>query len=198
MVGPDAATPGVLPRLEYRPLRRSDFPLLHRWLNTPHVTAFWPREPPTPDDLERKYGPRVEGRGGVRVFLFEAAGRPLGLAQCFRWADRPQREFPVRPAGAASIDFLVGEPDALGGGLGSAAFGGFVDVVFGLYPDADVLVGYPHRDNAAFQRVLRKAGYRRLDEAHQELGIPLPANWGTDPHVVYVLPRATWAARRSG
>jgi len=180
--------------IELRPLCADDFPVLHRWLNDPHVRAWWPREAPTLAGVAEKYGPRIAGTDPVRVFVFGVGGEPAGMTQCFRWADRPQRRFPVELPAAASIDFLVGEARFRGQGVGARAFSAFVDRVFDLYPDVEVLVGYPHRDNHAFHRVLERAGYRRLDQEVDQLGIRLPANWDVDTNVVHVLRRDRRAA----
>lgn len=174
----------------FRPLSRGDFQVLHRWLNDPHVRAWWPREPPDPAGLEGKYGPRIDGLIPVRVYIIEVGGEPAGMVQCFRWADRPQRKFPVAIPAAATIDFLLGEAKYRGKGIASPAFAAFVRQVFVLYPDVDFLIGYPHQDNHAFQRVLEKAGYRRLVEAGPDLGLPKPP--AGDSNVVYVLPRAAF------
>lgn len=174
----------------FRPLIREDFPVLHRWLTDPHVRAWWPREPPDPAGLEEKYGPRIDGLIPVRVYIFEVQSEPAGMVQCFRWADRPTRKFPVTIPAAATIDFLLGEPKYRGQGIASRAFAAFVRHALALYPDIDFLIGYPHKDNHAFQRVLEKAGYRRLVEAGPGLGLPQPP--AGDSNVVYVLPRTAF------
>ncbi len=177
--------------IEFRPLTREDFPVLYRWLHTRHVRAWWPREPPaTVADLEQKYGSRIDGTAAIKVFIFQTHGEPVGLTQLFRWADRPSREFPVDIPAAATIDFLMGEAQHLGKGVGSAAFAAFVRHVLDFYPDIAVLVGFPHRDNRAFQHVLEKTGYRRLGEAGPALDVRYARNAPyVGPNVLYVLPR---------
>lgn len=178
--------------ISIRPLTRADLPVLLRWLNDPLVRAWWPREPPTPTGIADKYGPRIDGTVPVRVFVYEYRGEPAGMTQCFRWAERPSRTFPVAIPAAASIDFLLGEARFRGKGVGSAAFAKFAGQVLDLYPDAGYLVGYPHRDNHAFQRVLENAGYRPLADVAAALGLPSPPTG--DAHVVYIRPRTGFPA----
>lgn len=44
--------------LSFRPLQRSDFALLRRWLAEPHVDAWW-HDPLDLGAIEQKYGPRI-------------------------------------------------------------------------------------------------------------------------------------------
>lgn len=175
-----------------RPLTRGDLPVLLRWLNDPLVRTWWPREPPTAAGIEDKYGPRIDGSVPVRVYIYEYQGEPAGMTQCFRWAQRPSRKFPVTIPAAATIDFLLGEARFRGQGVGSAAFAKVVGHVLDDYRDIRYLVGYPHRDNRAFQRVLANAGYRRLSDVADELRLPRPP--AGDPNVVHIRPRAGFAA----
>lgn len=183
-----ASPPDVDEQIVIRPLARADLPLLLRWLNDPLVRNWWPREPPDSAGLEDKYGPRIDGTVPVRVYIYEYRGAPAGMTQCFRWAQRPSRKFPVAIPAAATIDFMLGEAGLRGRGVGSAAFAKFAGQVLQMYPDIDYLVGYPHRDNRAFQRVLANAGYRRLIEVADDLSLPRPP--AGDPNVLHIRPRA--------
>jgi aminoglycoside 6'-N-acetyltransferase len=175
-------------RVTVRPLTRDDFVLLHRWLNAAHVRTWWRGESTTPDDIERKYGPRVDGLEPTRVFIIQAAGRDVGIIQCYRHADHPDWNRAVGIPAAAGIDYLVGEVDQLGRGVGSTAIASFRRHVFALYPEVDTLVAVPQADNGASRRALEKAGFaldseRRLDSDD-------PSDSG--PSAIYTLTRATW------
>jgi aminoglycoside 6'-N-acetyltransferase len=171
-----------------RPLTRADLPILLGWLNDPLIRKWWPREPPTPEGIEDKYGPRIDGTVPVRVFIHTCSGEPAGMMQCFRWAERPSRKFPVIIPAAATIDFLLGEARFRGQGVGTAAFTASVGRALDLFPDVEYLVGYPHRDNHAFQRVLANAGYRRLADVADDMALPRPP--ADDPNILHVRPRA--------
>jgi aminoglycoside 6'-N-acetyltransferase len=174
-----------------RPLTRADLPILLGWFNDPLIRNWWPREPPTPGGIEDKYGPRIDGTVPVHVFIYTCSGVPAGMMQCFRWAQRPSRKFPVAVPAAATIDFLLGEARFRSQGVGTAAFAKSVGHVLDLFPDVGYLMGYPHRDNHAFQRVLTNAGYRRLADAADDLALPRPLP--DDPNILYVRPRAGFA-----
>ena len=98
--------------------------------------------------------------------------------------------------GLSFDDFLLGEARFRGKGVGSAGFAKFAGQVLDTYPDVDYLVGYPHRDNRAFQQVLANAGYRRLADVADELMLPRPPDG--DPNIVHIRPRAGFPDHRPG
>ena len=150
------------PDVELRPLRRADFPVLRRWLAEPLVARWW-AEDPSAEVVEERYGPSVDGTDPTRVYLGVHEGTPFGLVQVYRVDDEPEYRAelgslcPV-PAGALSIDYLVGAPSARGRGLGSALIAAAVARGFADHPDAaDVLVPVALGNQASW-RALRRAG----------------------------------------
>src|SRR5262249_33664125 len=75
--------------VRFAPLEAADLPLLHTWLNAPHVVAGYSRVHTTPEDVAAKYGPRIAGTDRVRGFIASVAGRPLGYVQTYAVADFP-------------------------------------------------------------------------------------------------------------
>jgi aminoglycoside 6'-N-acetyltransferase len=148
--------------VELRRLSREDFPLLSRWLAEPLVARWWDDDA-HPEAVERQYGPTVDGDDPTAVYLGVHGGRPIGLVQVYAFADEPgslaelAAICPV-PPGALSIDYLIGEPDARGRGLGAAMIAAAVERAFADHPDAqDVLVPVV-AGNTASWRALERAG----------------------------------------
>lgn len=54
---------------------------------------------------------------------------------------------------------MIGEPELIGMGIGSAAIAAFTRFVLSRYPDVGCIVVTPQAANAASCRVLEKAGY---------------------------------------
>ena len=183
MTDPGARVPPE--SIRFRPLIRDDFPLLHRWLAAPHVRAWWRAEPPDLADIERKYGPRIDQTAPTRVFIFSAGDAPVGMIQCYRHADYPDWDGAIEIPAAAGIDYLVGEPDQCGRGIGSAAIAAFAIRVFDLYQDISSIVSTPQRDNRASCRALEKAGFILLDERDIDSDDPSDS----DISAIYQLPR---------
>ncbi|MCZ2806719.1 GNAT family N-acetyltransferase [Modestobacter sp. VKM Ac-2983] len=102
-------------------------------------------------------------RRATAVFLGVHEGEPFGLVQVYAFADEPESLAELSaicevPAGALSIDYLVGEPGARGRGLGAAMIAAAVARGFADHPEAqDVLVPVA-RGNVASWRALRRTG----------------------------------------
>lgn len=64
---PPASAP-TSPRLTLRPLARSDFALLSRWLSQPHVARWWNHET-RPAALEQDFGPSIDGADKAEIFI---------------------------------------------------------------------------------------------------------------------------------
>ncbi|HEX8386338.1 MAG TPA: GNAT family N-acetyltransferase [Rubricoccaceae bacterium] len=173
----------------FRPLSRADFPLLGTWLARPHVARWW-ADDPSPEGVEEKHGGVVDGTEPAEVFVADLDGRPVGLAQRYRIEAYPdslaelEAVLPVPPH-AASIDYLVGEPDALGRGLGAEMIGRFTETLWRDYPDAPAVVVPVHAENAASWRALGRAGYRLVARGPLEPDNPED----TPDHVVYQIDR---------
>ena len=160
--------------LNFRPLARSDLPMLRRWLNTPHVYEWWGchvcpgalggagKNAATAAQVEAKYGPTIDHGGTTHRFIIEHDGAPIGLIQWYHLRDFPDYASAIGedPAATAGMDLLIGEPGSLGQGLGTRAIDAFVrTVIFKNNDVARVLAG-PAATNARSFRVFAKAGFQ--------------------------------------
>ena len=64
--------------VSFRRLRASDLPLLHRWLNAPHVARWWYGEDTPWRAIEEYWLPHVEVRETVEPYLILREGTPVG------------------------------------------------------------------------------------------------------------------------
>src|SRR5262245_3711648 len=144
--------------IAFRPLERTDLPLVSRWLAEPHVVDWWGEEPEI-EAVEAKYSPRIAGTVPIEVFIAMVEGRDAGLIQRYRLADFPEWDELIDVPAAAAIDYLIGEPDLTGKGLGSAMIRAFVPLIFERYPDVRTGVAAPQQDNVASWRAAEKAGF---------------------------------------
>jgi aminoglycoside 6'-N-acetyltransferase len=173
----------------FRPLSREDFPLLSAWLARPHVARWW-ADDPSPAGVEDTHGGVVDRTEPAEVFVAWHDGRPVGLAQRYRIEAYPdslaelEAVLPV-PAHAASIDYLIGEPDALGHGLGAEMVRQFTETIWREYPDVPAVVVPVHAENPASWRALERAGYRHVTSGSLEPDNPAD----TRDHVVYRIDR---------
>ena len=100
-----------------RPMGHDDLPRLASWLCQPHVSEWWRGEPKDIAGVVAKYGPAIDGTDPVELSVIVASGRLVGMIQRYLFANEPEwtavLSEHVDVAGAAGLDYLIGEPDAL-------------------------------------------------------------------------------------
>jgi RimJ/RimL family protein N-acetyltransferase len=171
-------------RPSFRPLTRADLPLVHRWVNTPHVAEWWD-DLPTLADVEADFGPGIDGDDPTDYFAIEVDGRPVGLIQTYLIDDEPEYKSALgQPQRAAGVDLAIGEPDLVGRRLGPAVLYAFVtDVVFARGPAGvvDRCVAGPNHRNARSIATFEAAGFRK--------GAAVPVPGEPEPEQVMTLER---------
>ncbi len=145
--------------LLFRPLARSDFPLLQEWLCAPHVAAWW-HECLDLEGVDAKYGPRVDGAEPTHVFVIEYAGRPVGWIQWYRWSDYPEHALQLgAESTSAGIDLAIGELAMTGLGLGPVVIREFVRQIVLADPGLSAVITDPEEGNLRSLGAFRKAGF---------------------------------------
>jgi len=175
-------------KLTLRQLGREDLPLLSRWLSTPHVQLWW-REPGDADAIDAAYRPAIDGADPTELLVAELDGRPIGMLQRYRLAENPEYQRALGPAGvpssAAGLDYLIGDPDLIGRGLGPMMIAAGSAGAWSAYPEITAIVVAVQVGNRRSWRALEKAGYRRLWSGVIDSGDPSDEG----PSHVYVLDR---------
>ena len=156
----------------FRRLSREDFALLARWLAEPHVAEWWNHES-SMDALESDFGSTVDGREPAEDFIALCDGEPVGVVQYCHIVDYPEyveemeSVYPVGD-GAATIDYLVGDPDRVGRGVGSRMIADFVDFVWAHDPWATHVVVPVNSTNERSWRALLRAGFQLVARGELE------------------------------
>ena len=147
----------------FRPLREEDIPLLTRWLSTPEWVRWW-APPITVEEARAKYLPRIRGEEPVHGFVILVDGREVGYVQWYRVVDFPETMelFALdeeRARATAGVDLGIGEPDAVGRGIGRAVLRQFVEDVVFEEPGIDACMIDPDPANERAVRCYRAAGF---------------------------------------
>ena len=147
----------------FRRLTRLDFPLLGRWLAQPHVARWWNHDS-SPTAMEADFGAVIDRLDPADVLIVSLGARPIGLLQRYTFADNPSYIAELAglidaPGAALSIDYLIGEPELLGRGLGSAMIRAAVDAIWRDHPDAPSIIVPVSTANVASWRALERAGF---------------------------------------
>ena len=184
--------------MTFRPLARTDFALLGAWLAEPLVARWWNHESDAAA-IERDFGPSLDGDDVAEYFLaFDERG-PYGLIQRYPIAAYPEYVAELAavvplPPGAISVDYLIGEPDRRGRGLGAVMIAAYAALAWPRYPGAEAIVVPVSAANRASWRSLERAGFERVAEGELEPDNPADSR----AHVVYTLPRPAAAASLPG
>lgn len=149
-------------KFEFRPLCEADLPLLHGWLNLPHLREWWGSER-TFDEVREKYLPRIAGEDAAQPYIASLDGEPVGYIQSYR-AGAVAGWYPDDPGpGVWGIDQFLADGDRLGMGLGTAMVSQFVARLFENPAVTEVRLD-PHPDNHRAIRCYEKAGFVRTGE----------------------------------
>jgi aminoglycoside 6'-N-acetyltransferase len=148
----------------FRPMSRDDFGLLATWLAAPHVERWW-REDPSPEAIEARYGPTLDGGDPTELFIVEHDGAPVGMIQRYLNLDDPDWAGALGASGApldsAGIDYLIGHPALIGQGLGTDMIGRFVTDTWVRYTEIAAIVVTVSAENDRSWRALEKVGFER-------------------------------------
>jgi aminoglycoside 6'-N-acetyltransferase len=156
----------------FRRVVRSDFPLLQRWLSNPHVARWWNHEF-SPEAVERDFGPGVDGEEPGEDYLAFMGGEAIGLIQFSRFEDYPEYVAEVEdvlpvPAGAVSVDYLIGDVSLIGRGLGRAMLVAFVERIWVEEPTATCILVPVNSANVASWKALLAAGFHLAGRGEME------------------------------
>ena len=149
-----------------RSMRHEDLSLLASWIEQPHVRPWWAE--PTGDDLMTEYAACIDGDDPTDVFVIDYDRRAIGMIQRYRIDDYPEwvKALPVEVdlGVAAGLDYLVGDPDLTGRGIGTTAIATLTAMTFDWWPDVTTVAVAVQQANRRSWRALERAGYLRVWE----------------------------------
>jgi RimJ/RimL family protein N-acetyltransferase len=116
--------------LTFKPLTGQELPMVHAWLQRPHVAEWW-HAPTSVVELERDYISRAPAESSIRAYIAILDGEPIGFIQSYVAMDSGEGwwEQETDP-GTRGIDQFLANAEQLGRGIGSAMVSAFVEQLF--------------------------------------------------------------------
>lgn len=155
-------------QVTFRPLESGDMPLLHRWLNMPHMRQFYQKAEVSLGDVERKYLSRTLPDSPTRCHIAEVDGTPLGKIQCYRNRDYPDYASEIDVLDGTSIDLFIGEPSMIGRRLCAPMLRGYLPIVASLFPDESRIYICHDRRNVPAIACSKSVGFRYLRDVIED------------------------------
>jgi aminoglycoside 6'-N-acetyltransferase len=152
--------------IEFHPLRKEDLPLLRNWLEREHVRRWW-RD--SLDESIADYERALDGLDPSDHYLIVIDGRPVGMIETYLVSDHPDWEAIVQVGEeVAGVDFLIGEEELTGRGLGPRVLEAFTtDIVFPT-PAVRACVAAVDEENRRSWRAFEKAGFRYVRDVEED------------------------------
>lgn len=160
-------------RITFRKLQVNDFPILLKWLNQPHVKQWWDGDISwTKERVAQKYMPYTEGvkvlkgiKKPIYAFIIEVDTTAIGYIQYYNKRDFPPEQgyyIDDLPESLAGLDVYIGEPAALGKGLGVKILKQFLqEEVFIRFSQCSV---DPDTANQKAITIYERAGFKNIKE----------------------------------
>lgn len=159
-------------RITFESLQSSHLPLLLKWLETPHVKAWWDRDIKwTPQLIEEKYGPYTAGykyeegsRKPMHAYIASVDKVEVGYIQYYNAYDFPRDE-PIDgfPQSLAAFDIFIGESDYIGKGIGTKILHCFCKEY--IFKEFENCLVDPEATNIGAIRAYKKAGFIEVKKA---------------------------------
>lgn len=156
--------------ITFLPLTESYFPLMLKWLESPHVKKWWDQDITyTINLVKEKYESYVRGYNEVNgsnkpihAYIINVEQTPIGYIQIYDAYDFPRiKSLSGLSETLGAFDIFIGEERYLGQNLGSQAISKFLSLYGSNYYH---ILADPDRDNIAAIKSYERSGFKKLLE----------------------------------
>ncbi len=167
--------------INFSPLKEAHFPLLLKWLETPHVKEWWDQDVKWTEKLIReKYGSYVKEYKKLKLpdkvieqpmhaFIILFNDNPIGYIQYYNAYAFPGEQGYILeglPSSLASIDLFIGEKEYVGKGLGPKLMDKLIQDY--IFKNFDAVFVDPDINNKGAIRAYEKSGFKVVREFPNE------------------------------
>lgn len=140
----------------------ADLDLVHGWMQSPHIDAFWHQAWPR----ERWYEEIAGHLAGDAILpvLIDLDGRPLAYVEVYRvMRDRLAGHYPYHPHDLG-LHIAIGEAERTGRGLGRTLLRALAEGLLAADPACPRVAAEPDVANAPSLKAFAAAGFRHVGE----------------------------------
>ena len=137
----------------FRKIKTTDLPLMRRWLEAPHVRAWWP-------DADERISLMLEDMDDpkINMMLVYLIDHPFAYIHDYDAGAYGQPQFADLPTGARVMDSFVGDANFMGQGHASAYISARVRDLRAHYPMVAVC---PNTKDTHAINIYNQAGFRK-------------------------------------
>lgn len=156
--------------ISFRPLNESHFPLLLKWLETPHVKKWWDSDIDwTMELIQNKYLEYTKGRKleygtykKICAYIIYLKDRPTGYIQAYNpYEYQGFSRLKNLPSNLVALDFYIADPYLIYSDLGTKFLSLFFEDVLHSYPNFFVSCAI---NNTSAIRCLEKTGFQKISD----------------------------------
>jgi RimJ/RimL family protein N-acetyltransferase len=147
-------------KFEFVPITQDDFPLLHDWLNRPHVADKWDG-PLSFAEVKDQYQ-RMLQSDYFHAYIVKMNGESIGYIQSYHAVKVGKGWWPNEKPGTWGIDQFIADKNLLGLGFGSEFVRRFCDQLLAS-SEVNKVITDPAPDNSAAIRAYEKAGFSQKE-----------------------------------
>lgn len=148
-------------KISFRRLQRKDLPLLHRWLNNPHIHEWYDKEEDqTLSTVSKEYSKKITGEESIKSYIVLYDNKAVAYMQTYRagdWAEFSQ--ITGYSASDTGIDLFIGESEFMERGFGTMMLKKFLEAIIITDPNIHTCFLDPEPDNKRAIRAHEKAGF---------------------------------------
>lgn len=149
-------------KITFRKLQIEDLPLMHTWLNEPHVHEWYDKDKEnTLEEITQRYGPKIKGEKPSDGYLVLYDNKSVAYIQTYKVNDWPEfGEYVNYDDHTASVDLFIGDTSFMGQGLGNLMLRKFLkEIVFSNSEIQTCIIG-PEPANLRAIKAYEKTGFK--------------------------------------